>query len=205
MRGMASNATVVVPVKGSASAKSRFGGTPAWRAALAEAIALDSVEAALGGADRVLVVTNAPFAGEFERLGAHVIPDPGEGLTGAVARGIEVAGTGPVAILLGDVPGLRSAELASALEAAASHPLSFVADADREGTVLLVATTAPHRPAFGGQSRAAHLAAGYVELEGDWPGLRRDLDVAEHLAQLQNLGPRTALLVSGLEGGARER
>jgi 2-phospho-L-lactate guanylyltransferase len=192
--------TVVIPVKGTADAKSRLGAS----ASLAEAIALDTAAAVLAamgsfGPDaRVIVVTSAAAAPAFAALGASIVPDPGGGLNAAIARGIAAAGDGPVAVLLGDVPALAPAELAAALSLADGHPLAMVADADGVGTVLTAALRgAAHAPAFGEGSRAAHLAAGYVEL--DIPldsGLRRDVDTAEQLRALgSRLGPRTAALI----------
>lgn len=187
------NWTIVVPVKGTASAKSRLGGT----AQLALAIALDTVEAALAAAP-VIVVTTADVAQHFETLGARIVVDAGGGLNVAILAGIAVAGAGPVAVLLGDVPALRASELEAALAAAERHPLAFVSDADDEGTVLITALlAADHAPAFGEGSRAAHLAVGYVELDvAVTSGLRRDVDTAEDLAALASggtLGPRTKL------------
>lgn len=181
--------TIVVPVKGTVAAKSRLGASPE----LALAIGLDSVEAALVGA-KVIVVTSRSIAPQFEAIGARVILDANAGLNSAIAQGIAAAGAGPVAVLLGDVPALRSSELAHALELAEQHPLAFVADAESDGTVLIAARySADHRPAFGLHSRAAHSAAGYVEL--DVPadsGLRRDVDTPVQLAALgDRLGPRT--------------
>jgi 2-phospho-L-lactate guanylyltransferase len=181
--------TVVIPVKGTSGSKSRLGGS----SELALAIALDTVEAALGAAD-VIVVTVAEMAGSFEALGAGVIVDNGAGLNAAIAQGIAAVGIGHVAVLLGDVPALRSAELSAALELAAQHPLAFVPDADDDGTVLITALDpADHRPAFGLHSRAAHLAAGYVEVNIPLQfGLRRDVDTATQLAALgDRLGRRT--------------
>jgi 2-phospho-L-lactate guanylyltransferase len=180
--------TVVIPVKGTVSAKSRLGASPE----LALAIALDTVAAAL--AAKVIVVTSPTVAPSFETLGARVILDAEQGLGAAVGQGITGAGAGAVAVLLGDVPALRPEELATALESAAQHPLAFVADADNDGTVLVTALrAADHRPAFGAHSRAAHLAAGYVEL--DIPldsGLRRDVDTRAQLDALgSRVGPRT--------------
>ena len=81
---------------------------------------------------------------------------------------------------------------------AGEHPLAFVPDADDDGTVLITALAAAgHRAAFGPHSRAAHLAAGYVELDVplDW-GLRRDVDTAAQLAALSTrVGPRTRALL----------
>ena len=183
--------TVVVPVKGTSAAKSRLGGGPD----LALAIALDSVEAALGAA-RVIVVTSTDVAAGFSTLGAEIIEDGGGGLLSAIQQGLDQAGSGPVAVMLGDVPALTSEELRRALVLAEAHPLSFVPDADNEGTVLVAALrSGDHAPAFGAASRAAHLAAGYVEVQlPAASGLRRDVDT---LAQLQSiprerLGARTA-------------
>jgi 2-phospho-L-lactate guanylyltransferase len=181
--------TVVVPVKGTVSAKSRLGASPE----LALAIALDSVAAALAAA-RVVVVTLPALADAFEALGAVVVDDANAGLNAAVRQGIAASGDGPVAVLLGDVPAMRSSELTAALARAASHPLAFVPDADDDGTVLITALDpASHRPAFGAHSRAAHLAAGYVELAVPLDsGLRRDVDTPAQLAALAaRLGPHT--------------
>jgi 2-phospho-L-lactate guanylyltransferase len=184
--------TVVIPVKGTPAAKSRLGASTE----LALAIALDSV-AAVAAAARVIVVTAAPVStvALFEALGARVLKDPGGGLNAAIRAGIAGADSGPVAVLLGDVPALQTAELAAALALAERHPLAFVPDADGDGTVLITALAASdHAPAFGAGSRAAHAAAGYFEL--DFPadsGLRRDVDTPEHLAALASrLGPHTA-------------
>jgi 2-phospho-L-lactate guanylyltransferase len=185
--------TVVVPVKGTVSAKSRLAASPQ----LALAIALDSVTAALatppGRAEgpTVIVVTSAALAPQFEAIGARVVVDAGHGLNAAARQGIAAAGVGPVAVLLGDVPALQPAELALALELALQHPLAFVPDADDDGTVLIAALDpSAHRPAFGAHSRAAHLAAGYLELELPHDsGLRRDVDTPAHLAALAPLLP----------------
>lgn len=193
--------TVVVPVKGTVSAKSRLGASPA----LALAIALDTVAAVSSTPEpvegrTVIVVTSPSIAPHFEALGARVLFDANAGLTAAVAQGIAaVGGDGPVAVLLGDMPALQPHELAAALELAAQHPLAFVPDADNDGTVLITALhAADHRPAFGLHSRAAHLNAGYVELAIPLDsGLRRDVDTAAQLATLAlRLGPRTRSLVS---------
>lgn len=189
--------SVVIPVKGTADAKSRLNASPE----LATAIALDTVSAALAVAP-VIVVTSPAVAPLFSMLGAEVIRDLGRGLNPAIAQGVAAAGDRQVAVLLGDLPGLAGTELGAALDQAASHPRAMVPDSDGVGTVLLTAQLgAKHAPAFGGQSRKAHLAAGYVELFlPSWSGLRRDVDTAEQLNELaaaRRLGGRTADAVSG--------
>jgi len=185
--------TVVVPVKGTAAAKSRLKGATG----LAQAIAMDTIAAVVAASRvaRVIVVTSADAA-PFEELGAEVVVDPGAGLNAAVRLGIAGA-VGPVAALLGDLPALRPNELDVALSLADAHELSFVADADAEGSTLIAAVRPDlHTPAFGAGSQAAHRAAGYVELSVEASsGLRRDVDTADQLASLVGrLGPRTAAL-----------
>ncbi|HEX4059251.1 MAG TPA: NTP transferase domain-containing protein [Galbitalea sp.] len=191
--------TIVIPVKGTPAAKSRLGASPE----LVMAIALDSVEAALG-VGRVIVVTTAEVGGTFAELGAVVVEDAGGGLIAACRQGIAAAGSGPTAVMLGDLPGLRSRELASALEFASRHPLAFVPDAEDDGTVLITALDAGgHAPAFGENSRAGHIAAGYTELPvAATSGLRRDVDTQQQLAAIPptTLGPHTRLALSRISG-----
>jgi 2-phospho-L-lactate guanylyltransferase len=178
---------VVVPVKGTAGSKSRLDAS----AELARAIALDTVEAALA-VGHVIVVTNAASAADFVSLGARVVDDPGAGLNAAIAVGVDAAGPDVAsAVLLGDHPALTSAELREALAVASRVPRALVADADGTGSALTTALPGvEHYYAFGSGSRNAHAAAGYLELDGDWPGLRRDVDTAADLEGL-DLGPRT--------------
>lgn len=192
------NWTVVIPVKGTAGSKSRLSPAPA----LALAIALDTIEAVVASRAEIVIVVTGGDPAPFVALGAEVALDPGGGLNAAVRLGIALA-MGPVAVMLGDLPALLPTELDDALSHAEAHELAMVADADAEGTALIAALRGElHSPAFGPGSRAAHLAAGYAEL--DVPvasGLRRDVDTAEQLAQLgSRVGPRTALI---LQAGGR--
>lgn len=97
------------------------------------------------------------------------------------------------AVLLGDLPALRAADLRTALERCAAHPACVVPDADGTGTVLLTSTVGPPEPRFGSGSAARH-AVDATRLELDLPRLRRDVDTATDLAHAVTLGvgPRTA-------------
>lgn len=172
---------IVIPVKGTVDAKSRLNASYE----LSTAIAMDTVSAALA-VTRVIVVTGPQAAPLFAKLGAEVIRDLGEGLNRAVEEGVAAAGDHPVAVLLGDLPALEAPELKAALNQAGSYPRAMVPDADGIGTVLITAQKGLlHKPAFGGQSRRAHLAAGYVELSlPASSGLRRDVDTTEQLTGL---------------------
>lgn len=190
---------VLVPVKSLAEAKSRLVGS-AGRSDLALAFAGDTIAAATGVA-RVVVVTEDPLVADLARgLGAAVEgqgPEPG--LNAALRHAADAVrrrdvGT-RVAALAGDLPALRSRELAAALTAAAAHPRTFVSDAEGTGTTLLaVAAGTALDPLFGPRSRAAHRASGAVELAlSGSPGLRRDVDDEVGLwdARRIGVGPRT--------------
>lgn len=229
--------TVVVPVKAFAAAKTRLGpGVPAEaRAALARAFALDTIAAARAARNvgRIVVVTGEVDLGSPLPDGVELVrepqPAPAEGhappdgaqagsparpaptgLTAAIDAGVDHArthGLAPVAVLLGDLPSLRTSELEFALEAAARHPLAFVADADGTGTTLATAAEGvPMRPAFGEQSAARHREAGFADLAGSAPfaSLRRDVDTVEALERALQLGVggRTAEAVAALAEGS---
>jgi 2-phospho-L-lactate guanylyltransferase len=46
----------------------------------------------------------------------------------------------------------------------------------------------PLEPRFGADSAAVHKAHGAVRLDGDWPGLRRDVDTEADLTAAAALG-----------------
>jgi 2-phospho-L-lactate guanylyltransferase len=97
--------------------------------------------------------------------------------------------------LQADLPALRPEELDEALARAyalfteGGAERAFCADADGEGTTLLVCgPNSSLQPRFGAGSAAAHSAGGAVELAGGWPGLRRDVDTADDLWAAAELG-----------------
>lgn len=204
--------TVVIPVKRPEHAKTRLADAVGEsRPRFARAFAADTVLAALGCASvaRVIVVTDDDeAAAEARTLGADVVADtPDAGLNAALRHGAETARASDpdvaVATLSADLAALRPDELSRVLEAAAEHPLSFVADAAGIGTTIYAAGPGvAFEPAFGGRSRAAHRLAGAVELElGDIPSVRRDVDTAVDLwdARRLGVGPRTAALLEELD------
>ncbi|MDT5035245.1 MAG: 2-phospho-L-lactate/phosphoenolpyruvate guanylyltransferase, partial [Micromonosporaceae bacterium] len=124
----------------------------------------------------------------------------------------------PVVALTADLPALRPAELAAALTelAEGTEPTrhtaltrhtgltgrtgrrGYVPDARGTGTTMLAALAGVGLdPRFGPGSAAAHRASGAVELLGDWPSVRQDVDTADDLAAAAalGLGPWTAALL----------
>lgn len=199
----------MVPAKVLAQAKSRL--TPLTDAApglphaeLVLALLADTVAAAVASpavAGLVVVTDDPRAAAVVTALGARTVPDePDAGLNPALAHGARSTGAARVAALSSDLAALRTAELTAALDRAAGHPRSFVADAEGTGTTLLAVTGGDLDPRFGRGSAAAHAASGAVPLDGGWPGLRRDVDTAADLAAaaVLGLGPRTAALAARL-------
>jgi 2-phospho-L-lactate/phosphoenolpyruvate guanylyltransferase len=205
---------LVVPVKRLAVAKTRL--TPVagrHRTDLALAFALDTVEAALGCdmVNAVVAVTDEPDAAlALAGLGAIVVADePDAGLNAALVHGAAVAraahpGCG-IGALSADLPALRVGELAAALLAGADQDTSFVRDATGDGTTLLLARRgSAFEPQFGAGSARLHAASGAVELIGDLPSVRRDVDTERDLAVAAalGLGPRSRAVVARMVADA---
>jgi 2-phospho-L-lactate/phosphoenolpyruvate guanylyltransferase len=200
--------SLVIPVKVLAQAKTRLTGLVAERRSrLVLAMAADTVAAALQAESvaTVLVVTDDAEVREATgELGAIVLADvPGGGLNEALGYGAACAderwpGRGRCG-LAGDLPAMRSAELAAVLRVAAGLGAAFVPDADGTGTALYAAAPgSPFLPRFGPSSRRQHLDGGATEISADetgagLAGLRRDVDTVDDLraAAAIGLGPRT--------------
>ncbi|WP_406145713.1 2-phospho-L-lactate guanylyltransferase [Streptomyces sp. NBC_01012] len=202
--------SLVVPLKPLARAKSRLGRAVggALRPRLALAFAQDTVSAALAcpAVRDVVVVTDDPVAGAaLAALGARTVADtPAAGLDAAMEHGARAVrarrGGAAVAVLNADLPALRPDELARVLEFSAAFPRAFVPDAQGIGTTFLSATPgAELRPAFGGASRARHLASGAVEVSlPDIASVRGDVDTGVDLraALVLGVGRFTAALTA---------
>ena len=214
---------IVVPVKVASAGKTRLAGAFDSRArtALVRAMALDTVDAAAAAARvaRVLVVTADPVIVEAAgpAFGVVAEPTPNEPTPDAAQpaplnRAIEAGIAGArrlvprasVAVLLGDVPALRPADLDVALGLADDVPRGFVADADGSGTTLLTGSRgADLSPRFGVGSAAAHAACGHAPLDvSSSSTLRRDVDVPADLEAVAalGLGGRTVSLLERLRG-----
>ncbi len=209
--------SVVVPVKGGAGGKSRLEAPGVDRLALARAIALDTIAAAAScdAVAHVVVVTDDAWVPlhATDIPGLRFVPESAPDdldeaaaraslgrLDAAIAAGMAAVGDDrPRAALLGDLPALRSGDLADALRRAAGFERTVVADAEGTGSTLVTAAPGmPFASAFGDGSFARHVALGCVPLGiPDASTLRRDVDTAAQLraAAELGLGPRTAALL----------
>ncbi|MFI5718254.1 2-phospho-L-lactate guanylyltransferase [Nocardia sp. NPDC051750] len=194
----------VIAVKTLDSAKSRLAGVlpPAHRSRLVLAMLTDTVRAAAAvpAVASVTVVTPDPVVAETTRaLGADVHPEPAgagadpDGLNIALADAATAlrARHGAVGLLAlqADLPALCPQELSAVLAAAPRDTRALVADHAGTGTAALLAPPGvPLLPRFGRDSAHRHRAEGALELHGEWPGLRHDVDTAADLAAVQALG-----------------
>jgi 2-phospho-L-lactate guanylyltransferase len=184
--------SLLVPVKDGRGAKTRLGGVDAaGRAELMSAFARDAIGAALGTSLVEVHVVGDPaaMAGLAADLGVPVVPDEGEGdlnqaLRRAAAR-VARPGRG-LAVMLGDLPCLRTTDLELALDRGGR---GYVADAAGTGTTLLfTAPGADLDPRFGPGSAAAHEASGATPVAGALPTLRLDVDTTGDLDRAVGLG-----------------
>lgn len=198
--------TVVIPVKRLDLAKSRLRPDIANVPDLALAFALDTVAAAMAAANvaQVIVVTSDQrVRSAVEALGATAVDDPGAGLNAAIDAGISAA-SGCIAVLTGDLPALRSADLQAALALAESVDRALVADHSGEGTTMIAAMNASLlHPQFGSSSRALHERSGHTPLDiAVESPLRWDVDTPDDLAAALGfgVGPATAAAVAQRAG-----
>jgi 2-phospho-L-lactate guanylyltransferase len=189
----------VLPVKSFGRAKSRTALEDGPRAALAEAMVADVLDAlvAVPSLDGVLVVTREKLAAAAARaVGADVIEDPWEaGHSIAAAHGAAIAAAGGaerVLLVPGDCPGLDPAEVETLL--ADTEP-GVVVVPDRHGAgtnALLLSPPDVIDPSFGPGSFARHAAlaraAGVSVRVADVPSLAFDVDTPEDLAALRAAG-----------------
>ncbi|WP_293780605.1 2-phospho-L-lactate guanylyltransferase [uncultured Aeromicrobium sp.] len=188
MTGGRAGWTVVVPVKPFDRAKSRLGLEPARRERIARLFA-DHV---LDELRRTPTVQTVIVVGIDHPAADVGLPDPGS-MIEAVARGrswaAERHADRPIAVIPADLPALTAPIVAEALDEASNHLRAFVPDRSGEGTTLLTSSSpAELVVSYGPGSARAHRALGVVELVGDWPGLRDDVDTLAHLERIVSRG-----------------
>lgn len=201
-----SNAHVVIAVKDLAAAKTRLADafTDTDRARLVVAMFRDTVVAAraVDAVTAVTVVTPDPsIADAAVDLGARVVEEPCDrNPHDSVARlnfAFEAAasmaweeGSDDIIALQADLPALRSAELAEAYRMSAGHTRSVVTDHHGTGTAALIVGGRSGRftPLFGPSSAQRHRDSGAHDLDGQWPGLRLDVDTIDDVRAAHTLG-----------------
>ena len=191
---------LIVAIKRLSTAKTRLAPafTPVSRAALVQAMLADTLAAALAvpAIAGVTVISPDPAVlAAAHAQGARAMTDPTpprhpDPLNRAISAA-EAAlrpRTPNLGVLQGDLPALRSLELASALAAASIHSRSFVSDRHRTGTAALFVFGVALNPCLGDGSARRHSRSGAAELTGRWPGLRCDVDTSADMTAALRLG-----------------
>jgi 2-phospho-L-lactate guanylyltransferase len=186
---------------------------PDCRALLVQAMVQDTIGAALAtpAVECVIVVTpDATVSRVACAQGAEALIDPtpiwnSDPLNSAIraAEATVRSRLRNVAVLQGDLPALRSTELSDAVSAAHAYPRSFVTDRHGTGTAALFAFGVPLRPTFGRDSALRHFQSGAFRLDGDWPGLRCDVDTVDEIRTALGLGVAPFTLRAVRDGNNR--
>ncbi len=203
----------IVPVKALASSKSRL--IPALDRESVERLSVamlgDVIEALLGVSmlDRVAVVTPDPaVAAVVRETSAEVLLRDVPGLNASIDDASATLAPGPddaTLVVLGDVAGARSDELAKLISACAPRGVALAPSSDG-GTSALFRRPADVIPAgFGPDSAAVHrklaVDAGIAFCEVQLPSLAIDIDEHEDLvrfASCESAGARTLELLAEL-------
>lgn len=191
---------LIIAVKRLGLAKTRLAPAfaPEAREQMVLAMLIDTITAASSviAVRAITVVTPDAVAADAVRgLGARVLvdptptahPDPLNNAISITEAAIRTE-TANVGVLQGDLPALQPRELAQAIALARKNQRSFVSDRHGTGTSALFAFDVPLQPQFGANSARRHKDSGAVELTGEWPGLRCDIDTPDDLSAALGLG-----------------
>ncbi|WKN61341.1 2-phospho-L-lactate guanylyltransferase (plasmid) [Rhodococcus opacus] len=184
---------VVVPIRSLTTGKSRLQTeSDTLRSQLALAFFLDTITALERSTEveRIVVVSGDAIIQAWVRGRCDIVPDGESGLPDAVDCGIKrlkrVHHSGPVAVVLPDLPFATAGAVNMLLRSARKHRTAFLADDAGTGTTCVTAASTEdvvHR--FGPNSARAHVEGGLVALEVPVPGLRHDVDELTDLRQRQ--------------------
>lgn len=194
-------AHVLIAVKDLGRAKSRL--APRLdgdqRATLVLAMLRDTVAAARACdavAEVTVITPDSVVAAVADAAGAGWFPDSGDHDADRLNRVLDSAARarahdrGPVVALQGDLPCLTATELSEAIVAARAHRRAVVVDHHGTGTSTLIAERAVDlAPRFGTDSARHHIDSGATALDGNWPGLRLDVDTPADLDAAASAGP----------------
>lgn len=173
----------LVPLKTLDDAKSRLGAVldAEERHALALRMLTRVVDACQGAGLDVAIVSSDPMAYVAAReLGADVIDDGGEDLTGSVRRGLAAhADADAVVVIAADLPYVTAEDVEALL--AAARPLAVAPSPDGRTNAVAARPPSAFTPSYGPGSAARHGGTAV-----DRPGLARDLDTPADLDEFRS-------------------
>ena len=193
--------SVFLPLKHFSVGKTRLGNIPAdFRVSLIKAMASDLIDALL----QVPHIASITIVGVDHqeltdladpRLSSLPISQPID-----INSDLQIAigEENKIAIFLPDLPSVSAKEISLALEMAASHKTSFIADQNEIGTTAFFSTAGKVTTHFGLNSAAAHRGASAAELtDPEFRGIKADCDDWSDLLAIDigNLGHSTRALM----------
>ncbi|WP_419789257.1 2-phospho-L-lactate guanylyltransferase [Prescottella equi] len=184
-----------MPIRSLATAKSRLRTrSEVMRSQLALAFFADTITALEHSieVDRIVVVSRDAMVQALARTRCDVVSDSETGLPAAVDLGIErlrrVYHSGPVAVVLPDLPFATADAFDVLLSSARKYRQAFLADSSGTGsTCVTAASTEAMVHHFGPNSATVHTEAGCAALSVPVPGLRSDVDFLHDLRNRHSL------------------
>ena len=195
-------ATIVVPFRGPGGKQRLTAVSEDVRAAIAQAMLGDVLEACLASAPTV-VVTNDQLARDLaEEMGARTVGDPGGGQGAAVSAALAALGQGITLVVNADLPCAEPGDLLALACAVPAGGMALVEASDGTTNALGLARPGLFAPLYGPGSAArfrAHAASlGAAVVAVDLPGLHTDVDTMEQLELLRGRVGRRTLAVLAL-------
>ena len=196
-------ATIVVPFRGPGGKQRLTAVSEEIRAAIAQAMLGDVLEACLASAPTV-VVTNDQLARDLaEELGARSVGDPGGGQGAAVSSALAALGQGVTLVVNADLPCAEPGDLLALACAVPAGGMALVEASDGTTNALGLARPGLFTPLYGPGSaarfrtHAASLGAAVVAV--DLPNLHTDVDTMEQLELLRGrVGWRTLAVLAAV-------
>jgi 2-phospho-L-lactate guanylyltransferase len=189
-------ATIVVPFRGPGGKQRLAAVTEEARAAIAQAMLADVLDACVASAPTVVVTNDAAARDLAEELGARVVGDPGGGQGAAVSSALAALGQGVALIVNADLPCAEPADLLALACAVPAGGMALVEASDGTTNALGLARPDLFAPLYGPGSAArfrAHAASlGAEAVAVDLANLRTDVDTIDQLELLRDrVGPHT--------------
>lgn len=194
-------ATIVVPFRGPGGKQRLAAVSEEARAAIAQAMLADVLEACVASAPTVVVTNDAAARDLAEEMGARVVGDPGGGQGAAVTAALASLGQGVALIVNADLPCAEPADLLALACAVPAGGMALVEASDGTTNALGLSRSDLFAPLYGPGSAArfrAHAAAlGAEAVAVHLPNLHTDVDTVDQLELLRDrVGPRTRAVLA---------
>jgi 2-phospho-L-lactate guanylyltransferase len=164
----------------------------------------DVVAACVAVGPTVVVTGDEDGAALAEAIGGTAVPDPEDGLAGAVAAGLAAVDEGPALVVNADLPCVVPHDLRMLAAAAPPGGMALVAADDGTTNALALSDPGLFAPVYGPCSaarfreRASDL--GVDAVAAVIPSLARDVDTLADLERVSlGAGPRTQSAIARLE------